>query len=141
MQEQESQFDLRRSFRLPYISVPGKFCTRLTMAASWGCLLGGTPEDVRTAFGAMLVAFSLLLSASFFGWDRKPVDATRLALYGLYVAGEAMVVGCLCMAFLGTFAGQLFAVPFILTGFAGSLFTIYPMALLMRDNIPGHRGS
>mgnify|MGYP006286018433 CR=1 FL=1 len=135
------QFDLRRSFRLPFISVPGKFCTRLTMAAAWGCALGGAPEEMRSAFGATLVAFSLLMSASFFGWDRKPVDAARMALYGLYVAGEAMVVGCCCMAFLSAAGGELLALPMILTGFAGSLFTLYPMALLVKNNIPEHRGS
>lgn len=141
MDNQESQFDLRRSFRLPFVSVPGKFCTRVTMASTWGCCLGDGPEDLRMAFGAMLTFFALTMSASFFGWDRKPVTASRLALYGLYVAGEAMVVGCLCLAFLGSAGGRMLALPMMLTGLAGSLFTLYPMALLMKDNIPEHRGS
>jgi len=133
--ENENKFDVRALFRLPYVSLPAKFCARVTMAAIWGCLLGQGMGGGRVACCAVLGLLAGLLSVSFFGWDRRRLDGTRMALYGLYVAGEMLVVGTLVMAALATFSGAVYGYAMVLCGFGGSLFTLYSLLLLMTRNI------
>jgi hypothetical protein len=133
--ENGNKFDVRALFRLPQIAMPAKFCARVTMAAIWGCLLGQGMGSGRLACGAVLGLLAGLLSVSFFGWDRRRLDGTRMALYGLYVAGEMLVVGTLVMAALATFSGAVYGYAMMLSGFGGSLFTVYSTFLLMTRNI------
>lgn len=139
--ENEPKLDVRALFRLPVLAMPGKFCSRVAMAAIWGCLLGQGMGEARWACCASLGVLVGLLSMSFFGWDRRALDGTRMALYGLYLAGEMLVIGTLVMAALATFGGVLYGWAIVLCGFGGSLFTVYSMFLLMTRNIAERRGS
>lgn len=141
--EDKNMLTVRSLFRHAFFALPTKFCARVLMAAIWGLLLCSEkdfPMPVRLAFGAVLGLAMLGCSVAFFGWDRGRLDASRLALYGLYVAGEMLVVGTLCFAFLGTFCGRLEPVAMLLCGFGGSLFTTYPMVQLYARNILKSRG-
>lgn len=139
--ENEKKFDVRALFCLPFIALPSKFCARLGMAAIWGCLLGPGMGGAGSAFCAVLGVVAALFSVSFFGWDRRRVDGVRMALYGLYVAGEMLVMGSFVMAALATFGGLFFGYAILLCAFGGSLFTVYSMLLLMTRNTPERRGS
>ncbi len=125
----------------PFIALPMKFAARITMAAVWGVALSPFALDVKLGFGAVLAGLALLMSRAFFGWDKAPRSAPRLALYGLYVAGEAMAIGAIVLAFLGAFQGQLHTYAMITCAFGGSLLTLYPLAVLYRDNTRGTPGS
>lgn len=131
----EKGFDMRRWFRFPFLSLPTKFCARILMAAVWGLGMSEGEGQIRVALGAVLGGLALLLSVAFFGWDRARVDGPRMALYGLYVAGEAMVVGAFCLSFMATFCGRTEAYAMMLCGFGGSLFTVYAMKNLVAGNI------
>jgi hypothetical protein len=139
--DNKKSFDARSLFRVPFLSLPTKFCTRIVMGALWGLALSEADLETRIALGAVLGVLVGLMSVSFFGWDRGRVDAARLALYGLYVAGEVLSVGAVIFGFLATFCGRLEPWAMMLCGVGGSLFTMYTMVQIYARNISDERGS
>lgn len=129
---------MKNLLQLSIISLPMRFMARVCMGGVWGLALSNLEFDVRAGFGTLLAGMALLLSYSFVAWDKVPLSAARMALYGLLVAGEAMSVGCIVLAALGAFTGQLYTGAMIACGFGGSLFTIYPMSVMFMDNIAGN---
>lgn len=125
----------------PFIALPCKFIARITMGAIWGVALCQTDLDTKLLFGGLLAGLALLLSRAFWAWDKIPVSAARIALYGLYVAGEAMAIGAIVLAFLGAFQGHLHTFAMVTCALGGSLLTLYPMAVMYRDNTRGAPGS
>jgi hypothetical protein len=125
----------------PFIALPCKFVARIAMAAIWGVALSSAALDVRLIFGAGLAVVALFCSRAFWAWDKVPFSASRFALYGLYVAGEAMAIGAFVLAFLGAYTGQLHTFAMITCAFGGSVLTLYPLAVLYRDNMSQGPGS
>jgi len=143
-EQKQVKFDARSIFRFPFLSLPAKSCARILMAGIWGLMLSDSEVmdlNVRIAVGAVLGGMLLVLSPSFFGWDRSPMDASRTALYGLYMAGEMLGIGTIVMGFAATFCGRMEPYAMVLCGLGGSLFTLYPMAQLVARNISENRGS
>ena len=126
---------MRIWFRIPFISLPAKFCARILMAAIWGLVLSDGDVELRIAFGAVLGGLMLVLSPAFFGWDRGRVDGPRMALYGLYLAGEVLAMGSLCLAFMGTLCGRVEAYAMMICGFGGSFFTVYATRNIYLSNL------
>lgn len=123
------------------ISLPMKFMARVCMGAVWGISLSNFESDVRIGFGTFLAVVACLLSYSFVAWDRVPLSASRMALYGLLVAGEALAVGCVVLAALGAFTGQLETGAMVVCAFGGSFFTLYSNGVMFRDNMGNIAGS
>lgn len=127
--------------RHPFISISMKFLARVTMGGVWGIALSPFELDVRLGFGAVLAVLAAFLSYSFVAFDRLPLSASRLALYGLVIAGEYLAVGCVVLAALGAFQGQPYTYAMMVSGFGSALFTVYGMTVLYRDNISKAAGS
>lgn len=125
----------------PFIALPCKFVARIAMAAIWGIALSPFALDLKLGFGAGLAVVALLCARAFWAWDRVPFSASRAALYGLYVAGEAMAIGTFVLAFLGAYTGHLHTYAMITCAFGGSILTLYPLAVLWRDNMSRGPGS
>lgn len=128
-------------FRHPFIALPAKFLSRITMGALWGINLSPFSLDVKLFFGALLAVVGVLLGQAFWGWDRKPRSAHRIALYGLLWAGECSAVGAIVFGALGAFTGQLQTLPLIGCAFLGTVLPLYAMAELYRDNTAKSAGS
>lgn len=125
----------RSLFHYPVASVTGKFMARVTWAGCVGMLLNDDmPFENQAVFSLGLGLFALILSFSFFGFDRKPMDSSRFALYGLYIAGEVLSVSAVVFMALSGFCGVLYAVEILLCVIGGSVFCVFPMAELMRRN-------
>lgn len=135
------KFDLRNLFASSSVSMAGRLWTRLVFASVWGCWLGDGLGDARMAYGAFLMSVGVLGSVSFFGWDRAPIRGFRMALYGLFVAGEVLLVGMGVLAALATFTGVLRPGAMLLCGIGGGLFREYAGIVLSNSNIPFCRGS
>lgn len=127
--------------RHPFITVPMKFLARVAMAAVWGIALSPFDQDVKLAFGAVTAIVAGLLSYSFVSHDKVPLSASRLGLYGLVVAGEALAVGTIVLAALGGFTGQLHMYALWCCAFGGALLSFYGTTILYRDNMSKVAGS
>lgn len=136
-----NKFDLRGLVASPLVASSGIIWTRLVFASAWGCWLGAGLGDARMACGAILLGVGVLGSVSFFGWDTEPVRGFRMALYGLFVAGEVLMVGVGAFAVLATFTGVLRPGVMLLCGVGGVLFREYAGVVLHNSNIPFRRGS
>ena len=136
-----NKFDLRALVASPLVASSGIIWTRLVFASAWGCWLGEALGDARMAYGAVLGVAGVVGSVSFFGWDTEPVRGLRLALYGLFVAGEALMVGVGVLAALATFTGVLRPGAMLLCSVGGVLFREYALVCLSNSNIPFRRGS
>lgn len=122
--------------RHPYIGLPAKFLSRITMGALWGIFLSPFALDVKLFFGALLAVLGIFLGQAFWAFDQQPVTAHRIALYGLLWAGEALAVGAIVFAALGAFTGQVAYVtlPMAACAFVGTLVPLAVMTTLYRDN-------
>jgi hypothetical protein len=123
----------------PAIVLPAKFLARIGMAALWGILLSPFDQDVKVAVGAVLAVLVLFLTPFFVGWDRKPLDAARVALYGLLMSGEAMAVGAMVMAAYATLTGTTHGAALVLLAFGGSVLPLYTHFTMYRDNMSERR--
>lgn len=123
-------------FRHPFIALPAKFLARITMGALWGILLSPFDQDVKLAVAACLGVLVLSLVPFFVGWDRVPLSASRVALYGLLMGGEAMAVGAMVLAALAAFSGHpdTYLSAMMGAAFAGTVLTLYPTAIMYKDN-------
>jgi hypothetical protein len=128
-------------FRYPIISVPAKFLARITTGAIWGIFLSPFDLTSRFVFAGILSVIAAFLYRAFWAWDRQPVTLSRISLYGLLGAGEALGVGAVVFAALGAFTGHVHVLPLMLCGFGGALLPMYINAVLYRDNILKGRGS
>lgn len=131
---------MRNLFRHPFVILPMKFLARITMGSLWGIALSPFELEVKIGFGAVLAVLALCLSVSFFGFDKVALSASRVALYGLLVAGEALAVGAIVLAALGAFQGQLFIHALWVCAFGGTVFPLYALSILYRDNMSKGRG-
>lgn len=134
---------MRSLFSYPYISSPAKFLARVSYGALWGIILSDAPDDVRLMFGFMVGLVALFLSNAFFGWDaKKPLDAPRLALYGLFVAGEVLEVGAVVLMALGAVQfNPDWVYAAALSAFTGFILSVYALYCLFKRNIAERRGS
>ncbi len=132
---------MRSLLRHPFISLPMKFLARITWGAVWGVALSPYELEVKVGFGAVLAVLALALSVSFFGFDKVALSASRVALYGLLIAGEALAVGAIALAALGAFSGHVPTYALISCAFCGSVFPMYVMSILYRDNTSRAAGS
>jgi len=128
----KSKFDPRNIFRLNLIAVPARFMANLAFAGAWGLFLQpGKWYLERTAGCAAVSALSILLCLSFFGWDKEKLTVTRAALYGLYTAGKALMIGTGVLVFLWAYNGRLELGVMCLTAFGGGLFTVASGSMLL----------
>lgn len=119
--------------RHPYFNLPIKFMGKVFAAVAWGIALSPFDLDVKLVFGAIAaVLASLMIAAPWVATDRC-ASASRLPLYGLIVAGEALFVGTLVFAFLGTFQGHPQTLAMIGCAFGGVLLPLYGAAVIYRD--------
>lgn len=127
--------------RHPFIALPAKFLGRITMAAIWGILLSPFDSDVKLAVAACLGVVALSLTPFFVGWDRTPLSASRLALYGLLIGGEAMAVGAMVLGALAAFSGHpdTYLSMLVMAAFGGTVLTLYPTAIMYKDNMRERR--
>lgn len=132
---------IRLLTRHPFIALPAKFLGRVTMAAIWGVLLSPFDSEVKFAAAACLGVLALSLTPFFVGWDRARLSASRVALYGLLIGGEAMVVGSFVLGALAAFTGQpeTYLSPMVAAVFAGTVLTLYPTSVMYRDNMRERR--
>ena len=121
--------------RHPFVALPAKFLGRITMGAIWGVLLSPFDSETKVALAAVLGVIAVSLFPFFVGWDRKPLSAARVSLYGVLMGGEAMAVGAMVLAALATFTGttELLSAMVMCT-FGGTVLTLYPTAIMYRDN-------
>lgn len=128
-------------FRHPFIVLPAKFLGRIMMGALWGILLSPLDQDVKFAVAAGLGVLLLSLTPFFVSWDRAALSASRVALYGLLIAGEAMAVGAMVLAALGAFSGHAdtYLPLMVVAAFGGTVLTLYPTAIMHRDNMGERR--
>ena len=132
---------MRKLFRIPFFSVAAKFCSRILMGSLWGLFLSPFSMDIKLLFGALMAGMAVLLGTSFYAWDRMPVTASRISLYGLLLAGEALCTGSIAFATLGAFTGQLHVHALWICALGGSLLTLYSISVLYRDNMSKRPGS
>jgi hypothetical protein len=138
MENENTSFDIRHIFRVPAIGLPSQFASRVFMAGAWGCAFGGSHPITVAVIGLLALMFGL----SFFGWDRVALSASRLALYGLYLAGEALLTGTLVLTFWGNLGGaEVGLVPVVLSAGGGMLLLTYSTLVLVKGNIPESPGA
>ena len=124
----------------PFIALPAKFLGRITMGAIWGIILSPFGQDVKLAVVACLALIVLVLYPFFVGWDRAPRTAARMALHGLLMMGEALAAGSIVLASLAAFSGHTeWLSALVPTVFGGVVFTLYPTAVMHRDNMGKRR--
>ncbi|NJL53677.1 hypothetical protein HC928_00020 [bacterium] len=123
---------LRSLFRIGVVRLPAKFGARTAWAGVLGICLSAYDLAVRLPFAGALGLFALFLSLSFFGWDRQPLTATRIGLYGLYVVGEVGGVGTLVFTALGGFTGAPYVWQTLVCCFLGSFLCLVPMLELTK---------
>lgn len=121
--------------RHPFAVQALKFLARIAWASVWGILLSPFELEARITFGGLLAILAGVLSVSFYAFDRVAFSASRMALYGLLVAGEAMSVGALVFACLGAFTGQLEGLALVACAFVGTVLTLYSLTILYQDNL------
>lgn len=124
----------------PFIALPAKFLGRITMGAIWGIILSPFGQDVKLAVVACLALIVLVLYPFFVGWDRAPRTAARIALHGLLMMGEALAAGSIVLGSLVAFSGHTeWLSALVPTVFGGVVFTLYPTAVMYRDNMGKRR--
>lgn len=127
---------MRGLLLIPFIAIPLRILSRIAWAGVWGIALSAAEIEYKLVFGAILASLACVLSVSFFGFDRRMAfSASRMALYGLYVAGEAMLVGASAFALLGALTGQLEGFALVICAFGGTVLTMYSMSILYRENL------
>lgn len=128
-------------FRYPIISVPAKFLARIATGAIWGIFLSPFDLSVRLGFASVLSVIAAFLYRAFWAWDKQRVSISRISLYGLLGAGEALAVGAVVFAALGAFTGSVNVPALMLCGFGGAVLPMYTTSVLYRDNIQRGAGS
>lgn len=137
----KESFDVRRVVSKYGFASAGVMWSRLMFAAAWGAALSPQLEDAGLAYSAGLGIGGVVGAVSFFARDRERLNALRLALYGLFLAGEVLLAGAGVLACLATFEGVVRMEALLLCGFGGGLFREAANELLSNSNIGNYRGS